>query len=197
MSADSRQVMRVLGRCLDTAEASTETDPQVAAAAARAMTDPDLHDAIAVLLVDENVTRSWSCMRRTVAALSEYRDLTNCPDRHCDAGSSVVRIVSSCQAASRASGQDDIRTARALGELFLAAIVVERSSLGTAQSRQLRNLAAHSDVTAARVLWRSLADRQREGSGQYPAESDPDQGWLDRPDPGFPNMRCRLECRTW
>lgn len=103
-------------------------------------------------------------------------DLKDCLASHYDAGSPALRIVVRCQVASRAAGQDDMRTGRALWELLLAAIVVERSSLGTARSRQLRNLAAHGDVTAARALWRSLADRERETSQDACKESGPGEG---------------------
>ncbi len=54
-------------------------------------------------------TSSWSSVRRAVDELGECHDLKDDLASHRDAGSPALRIVFSCQAASRAAGQDDMR----------------------------------------------------------------------------------------
>lgn len=173
MSTDSTQVMRVLDRCLDTAGSDSGTVPGVAAAAARAKADPDMHHAITLLLAAVNTTSSWDCWRRALAAAREAQsgNYTCSLTERCDRDSPIRRIFVSCEAASEATGEADRRTAAALAELFLAAIALESSSLGTDRSRKLRNLAAHSDVAAARALSRSMADRKPKAGGVAAAES--------------------------
>lgn len=142
MTTDSSQVMRVLDRCLATARSGSERLPGVAAAAARAKRDPDMHTAISLLLGADDAAMSWETWRRAVAAAREGR--LSCPR----GDGPVRRMLLSCQTASGT----DRRTAAALAELFLAAIALELSSLGTRQGRRLRNGAEHGDVAAVRVL---------------------------------------------
>ncbi len=159
MSADSYQVMRVLDRCLDTAESDRDTAPDVAAAAARAKADPDMHDAISVLLAEEPGTTTWECWRRflTAARQAEAADCMQCSFERCDDASPVRQMFSSCHAASGVGGEPDAGVTVTLAQLFLAAIMVERSSFGDDRSRRLRNAAAHGDVAAAINAWRNLA----------------------------------------
>jgi DNA-binding CsgD family transcriptional regulator len=170
MSTDSTQVMRVLDRCLDTAGSGSGTVPGVAAAAAKARTDPEMHNAISLILAAGNVTtRSRECWRLALAAVREAGsgEYPCSLAERCDGNDGTTpirRMLRSCQTASQAAGEPDRRTAAALAELFLAAIMLEMSSLGTDRSRQLRNLVAHSDIAAARNLWRNMADQQDPGS---------------------------------
>lgn len=154
--------MRVLDRCLDTAGPGTGTDPGVAAAAARAKADPGMHDAISLLLAEEQETTSWQRWRRVLAAVrkNESGDCLLSLTERCDNAEPIRQVFISCKAAAEVAGEPDHQTAAALAELFLAAVVMEMSSLGTDEGRRLRNLAAHSDVATALTLWRGLADRQ-------------------------------------
>jgi hypothetical protein len=106
------------------------------------------------------------------AGEAESGDRTSPPAGHCDSAAPAMLMFHRCEAASRAAGGADRRTALALAGVLLAAIVVERSSLGTARSRQLRNLVAHGDVAAARTLWRNLADCQP-GAGRQSGSRPP------------------------
>ena len=199
MSTDSSQVMRVLDRCLDTAGPDSSTVPGVAAAAAKAKTDPDMHEAISLLLAAEGETTSWDCARHIMAAAREAEsgncrsslaercdsadpgivvlssrahqfisaagevESGNCRPslaERCDSVGPAIVVLNSCMAASRATSEADCRTAVTLAGMLLAAIVLERSSFGTDQSRQLRNWAAHGDIATARTLWRRLPGRQ-------------------------------------
>jgi hypothetical protein len=63
--------------------------------------------------------------------------------------------------------------------------MLEQSSFGTDHSRQLRNMAAHSDVAAARTLWRNMVahrpqSRQLRGHQQRPLTGVADElvGWI-------------------
>jgi hypothetical protein len=160
MTTDSSQVMQVLDRCLDVAGTDSNAAPKVAAAAARAKADPDMHDAISVLLAEEPGTTTWECWRRALAVARQAEPGDNlalyCGECH-DSVSPVRQVFSSCQAASGVAGEPDAVVAVTLAQLFLAAIMVERSSLGDDRSRQLRNAAAHGAVAAAVYSWRSLA----------------------------------------
>jgi hypothetical protein len=75
----------------------------------------------------------------------------------CEKTSLLKRIIRSCAAASRAASGADSTTA-ILAQTLLAAVMLERSSLGADRSRDLRNRTAHSDVAAARASSRRLAD---------------------------------------
>lgn len=186
MSTDTAQVMRVVDRCLDTARLSSETIPEVAAAAARAKADPQMRQAIAMLLATTTIS-TWTCWHRAMTAAREAgttgsRELGHpCPENHdtakpahhtvmidehasshCDQAAPFVQIFTSCETASRDVGAIDSRTPAALAELLLSAVAVEKSSLGTDRSRRLRNLAAHNDVAAAIRLSRQAADHQPE-----------------------------------
>ncbi len=173
MTTDSSQVLRVLDRCLDTAASDSDTVPGVAAAAAKAKTDPDMHQAISLLLAAEHGTPSWECAHHVMAAAQDAES-GNCAcslAEHCDSAAPALVVLNSCNAASRATSGADRGTALALAGMVLAAILLERSSLGTDRSRRLRNLVAHSDVAAALTLWRDLADHQPEArrrSGSRP-----------------------------
>jgi len=164
MGADSHQVMRVLDRCLDTAESGRDTAPDVAAAAARAKADPDMHDAISVLLAEEPGTTTWECLLRflTAARQTEAADCMQCSFERCDNTGPVMQMFSSCHAASGVAGEPDAEVAVTLAQLFLAAIMVERSSFGDDRSRRLRNAAAHGDVAAVINVWRNLAAHKPE-----------------------------------
>lgn len=164
MSADSYQVMRVLDRCLDTAESGSDTTPYVAAAAARAKADPDMHDAISVLLAEEPGTTTRECSRCALAFARQAEPDDSRPsfDELCDNTGPVKQVFSSCQAASGVGGEPDAEVAMTLAQLLLAAIMVERSSLGDDRSRRLRNAAAHGAVAAAVYSWRNLAAHKPE-----------------------------------
>jgi hypothetical protein len=164
MSADSHQVMRVLDRCLDTAESGRDTAPDVAAAAARAKADPDMHDAISMLLAEEQWTTRWECWRRALDAArqAEPGDSQCSFDERCDDESPIKQVFISCHAASGVAGEPDAEVAGTLAQLFLAVIMVERSSFGDDRGRRLRNAAAHGDVAAAVYSWRNLAAPQPE-----------------------------------
>lgn len=189
MSADSYQVIRVLDRCLDTAESDSDTTPDVAAAAARAKADPDMHAAISVLLAEEpGTTTCVECCGRFLAfvrqaepgdSLRSFDELcdntghvrqvfssrqaaSGVGGERCDEASPIRQVFSSCQAASGVAGEPDAEVAVTLTQLFLAAIMVERSSLGDARSRRLRNAAAHGAVAAAVYSWRNLAAHKPE-----------------------------------
>ena len=171
MSADSYQVMRVLDRCLDTAESDSDTAPGVAAAAARAKADRDMHDAISVLLAEEPDAPTLACWRRALATASQAGlSASLCSCNECgDDANPIRQVFSSCHAASGVAGEPDAEVAVTLAQLFLAAIMVERSSFGDDRSRRLRNAAAHGDVAAAVYSWRNLAAhkppaRQRGGA---------------------------------
>jgi hypothetical protein len=167
MTTDSSQVMRVLDRCLDATESRSDTLPGVAAAVARAKADPRMHDAITVLLSEGNETELLECLRRALAVRARGScNLPHASAGHCDMGSAMRVIFMSCTNATRDTGQPDCWIAAALAELFLAAIALERSSLGTDQGRRLRNRVAHRDVAAAVTMCRSLADKKPEASGQ-------------------------------
>ncbi len=187
MSTDSTQVMRVLDRCLNTAGSGSGTVPGVAAAAAKAMTDPEMHHAISLLLAEGNATtRPWECWRRALAAVregeAESGEYTCSLAECCDGTTPIRQMLRSCETSSQAADEPDRGTAAALAELFLAAIVLEMSSLGTDHSRQLRNLVAHSDVAAARNLWRSMADQQGPSSTRSSSRAH-----------GTPNATCRAD----
>jgi len=164
MSADSHQVMRVLDRCLDTAESDRDSAPDVAAAAARAKADPDMHAAISVLLAEERGAITLECWRRALAIAREAgQSAWLCSfNEHGDAASPVRQMFSSCHEASGVAGEPDAEVTVTLAQLFLAAIMVERSSLGDDRSRRLRNAAAHGDVAAAINAWRNLAAHKPE-----------------------------------
>jgi len=163
MSADSHQVMRVLDRFLDTAGSGRGTAPDVAAAAARAKADPDMHDAISVLLAEqaEDFAVFWN---RGLAAVTQAdaEDCMQCSFERCANTGPVRQVFSSCHAASGVAGEPDAEVAVTLVQLFLAAIMVERSSFGDDRSRRLRNAAAHGDVAAAINAWRNLAAHKPE-----------------------------------
>lgn len=184
MNTDTAQVMRVVDRCLDTVRLSNETIPEMAAAAARAKADPQMRQAIAMLLATPAIS-TWTCWHRVMAAAREAREAglrhldcsslgnddaaelarhTLTLDKHdsqpCDQAAPLAQIFTSCKAASRDVGATDSRTPAALAELFLSAVAVEKSSLGTSRSRRLRNLAARDDVLASTRLSHQLADRQ-------------------------------------
>ena len=184
MSTDTAQIMRVVDRCLDTARFSSGTIPEVAAAAVRAKADPQMHQAIAALLATTAIS-TWTCWQHAMTAAREAaaagsRDLDHsCPENrdtaepvyyavmvdgypssHCDEAAPFAQIFTSCEVASRDVGATDSRTPAALAELFLSAVAVEKSSLGTDCGRRLRNLAAHDDVLATIRLSRQLADPQ-------------------------------------
>jgi hypothetical protein len=183
MSTDTAQVMRVVDRCLDTARFSSGTSPDMAAAAARAKADPQMHQAIAALLATTAIS-TWTCWQHAMTAAREartagFRDLDySCPENHdtaepthytvmldehgssrCDEAS-FARIFTSCKAASRDTGATDSRTPAALAELVLSAVAVEKSSLGTDHSRRMRNRTAHGDVLAAIRLSHQPADHK-------------------------------------
>jgi len=153
MNTDSTQIMRVLDRCLDTARSGSNTAPGMAAAAACAKTDPELHHAISLLLAQENKTGSQECWTRAMATIRNAEPGSS-PCSRSDRRDPITRILSICKTASRATGEADHQTATALAEMLLAAIMLETSSLGTNNARQLRNRAAHSDIAAARALSR-------------------------------------------
>lgn len=163
MSTDSAQVMRVLDRCVDTARSGSGTVPGVAAAAALAKADPDLHDAISRLLTAQDATSSWECWSGAMAATREAQSGNFARLERCGKTTPFSRLVRSCKAASRAAGAVDHRTAAILIEALLAGVMLEMSSLGNDRSRELRNRAVHSDVAAVRVLSRRSADRPAEG----------------------------------
>jgi hypothetical protein len=162
MTTDSSQVMQVLDRCLDVAGTDSNAAPKVAAAAARAKADPDMHDAISQLLAEEQEASSWECWRRALATARKYEsgDLVPCSRlQRCDTASPISQMFSSCVAASGAPGEPDSWDAAiTLAELFLGIIMLEMTSLGTDEGRRLRNRAAHGDVAAALTQWRNLAD---------------------------------------
>jgi len=72
MSTDTAQVMRVVDRCLDTARVSSGTSPEMAAAAARAKADPQMHQAIAALLATTAIS-TWTCWQHAMTAAREAR----------------------------------------------------------------------------------------------------------------------------
>lgn len=182
MSTDTAQIMRVVDRCLDTALLNGEAIPEVAAAAARVKADPQMRQAIAMLLATAS-TSTWTCWQRAITAAREagtagFRDLDyHCPENHdtaepshrtvlldkhasshCDEVAPFEQIFTSCEAASRDVGATDSGTPTALAELFLSAVALEKSSLGTVRGRRMRNLAAHGDVLAAIRLSRQIPD---------------------------------------
>jgi hypothetical protein len=159
MTTDSRQVMRVLDRCLDAAGSGSNSAAAVAAAVARAKLDPGLRAAITVLLTEGDEAESLEAVRRVLAVRARGSgDLPHAAPGNDDMGGPVRRIFISCTEATRAAGEPDCWAAAALAELFLAAIALERSSLGTDRGRELRNRVAHGDVAAAVTMCRSLAD---------------------------------------
>jgi hypothetical protein len=153
--------MRVLDRCLDIAGPDSSTVPGVAAAAAQARTDPDMHRAISVLLAVEGESEAavLKHMRliMTVATHADADHIRSIAELR-DLESPAIQVFSSCQAASRAADASEPRTAVVLAGMLLAAVVVEKSSLGGGQCRQMRNRVVHGDVTAALSTWRGLYD---------------------------------------
>jgi hypothetical protein len=158
MSTDGTQVMRVLDRCLDTARSGSGAVPGVAAAATFAKADPELRQAVAQLLDEEDGTSSREIWTTVMAAIREAESGTLNHIERCERTRPFSRILSSCTAASRAVSGADPRTASILAQTLLAAVMLERSSLGNDRSRWLRNSAAHGDVAAALALSRRLAD---------------------------------------
>lgn len=162
MTTDSSQVMLVLDRCLDIAWTDSDTGPKVAAAAARAKADPGMHEAISQLLAAEPEASSWACWRDALATAREYKPgslVRRSRIHRCDDDGPISQVFSSCVAASGAPGEPDSwNAAITLTELFLGIVMLERTSFGTDQSRQLRNQAAHGDVAAALTQWRNLTD---------------------------------------
>jgi hypothetical protein len=114
-----------------------------------------MHDAISVLLA-QDIAAFWN-RGLAVVTQADAEDCMQCSFERCDDASPVRQVFSSCHAASGVAGEPDAGVAVTLAQLFLAAIMVERSSFGDDRSRRLRNAAAHSDVAAAINAWRNLA----------------------------------------
>lgn len=130
MSTDIGQVIRVLDRYIETADDNDETARSIAAAADHVRTDPQFHEALAPLLVEEPSRE----------ALNDFKIWM----------SRTARAVYGIGPSSTA----------ALTDILLAAILLERSSLGGINSRELRNQPDPRDIATVRRLW------PRAGTGQ-------------------------------
>jgi hypothetical protein len=156
--------MRVVDRCLDTASTG-ETGADLTAAAARASTDPALHQAISGLLTIDFGACQWNSWRHAMSIATQefpHCEADDCEsaDLHiftvsdsdcaaageCEQALPLTDLFTRCAIASRELARPGNQTARVLFQLILTAVALERSSLGDRRARRLRGTVPTSDI---------------------------------------------------
>jgi len=210
MTIDTDQVMRTLARHFEVA-GSGESTRQIEDAARRASADPRFREALTRLLSEDHSTGAEPFICKTLASLSS--DDSEADDSEALAGMLTglptqmtcnAEVARSLWVSVRTVTENDPRLAIALAAALLAAVLIERSSIGGVNAQRLRNQTATRDIAAARDSWLRLtgpADHPQPDGQLGPADNRADETGL-HPDPLQADtpaafMAALRQYRTW
>lgn len=157
------QLARVLDR-YDQADGHGQRETRAVTAAARqALADPDFRHALERLLRcdpdDPSVGRLYRDLASPPADVdwthAEILERLTCGSPESDALDDLLTAAAGADTECHTSGPSTEKVVAAI----LAAVLIERSSLGDSNARTLRNQTTHRDAAAAVKSWRLLAER--------------------------------------